>query len=359
MAQASYNDKKILIVLLGALGDVTRGLSLAVRIKEAWPECQLCWAVEPKSREIVEALPQVDKVFVFDRPRGFKAYLQFVAELKREKFDLVLDLQRHLKSGFTSWSTGAAQRVGFNRRNAKEFNWLFNNQHIPAVENFSSKIEHYHLFGDLLGLPRAKPYRFGLSATVQQQEKIAAQIESISGVKQDGREFVALILGSTWPSRFWFSAQYQELIASLSKERKVCFLLVGGPSEAAFAEEVAQGFAKDLVVNLVSKTSLGDLLAVFAISDLAIGSDSGPMHIAAAVGTPVISLWGSTSPLRSAPYGNEDLVLQSPVACAPCYRKNCPGLATLCMSEIPSKAVFALANSRLAANTKQINQNSK
>ena len=349
------NNQKVLIVLLGALGDVTRGLSMAVRIKEAWPECHLSWAVEPKSRDMVEALGCVDKVFVFDRPRGFKAYLSFIKELRQEKFDLVLDMQRHFKSGVTSWSTKAKRRIGFNRKNAKEFNWLFNTEYISAVDNFSAKIEHYHLFGDLLNLPRGESHNFGLQASAKEIGKIKNLVASSGcSVDSNGRVFVGLILGSTWPSRFWYASHYRELIAELSQKHKVTFLLLGGPSEAEFAEDVEQGFDNDLVVNLVGKTSVRDLISVFSISTIAIGSDSGPMHIAAAMKIPVISLWGSTSPLRSAPYGSEDLVLQSPVACAGCYKKICPGLATLCMSEIPSKAVSSIASAKIAAETENI-----
>lgn len=354
----SYNKKKILIVLLGALGDVTRGLSLAVRIKEAWPDCHLSWAVEPKSREIVEALPHVDKVFVFDRPRGFKAYLSFIAELRREKFDLVLDLQRHLKSGVTSWSTGAATRVGFHRANANEFNWIFNNQHITRVEHRSAKIDHYHLFGDLLGLPPMSPYRFGLKATAAETEKVRSLVaQQRAAALPKGTAVVALLVGSTWSSKFWFAQRYREVIEQLSSEHKVVFVLIGAPNERGFADEIAQGFSEDLVVNLAGKTSVRDLIAVFEQTDLAIGSDSGPMHIAAAVGIPVVSVWGATDPRRSGPYGNEKWLVKSQVACSPCYKRVCPGLGTLCMSEIPSKAVSSIASAIISTPQPPVKHN--
>ena len=96
--------RKILIVLLGASGDVVRGLSLALRIKKHSPGVELCWAVEPRSQSLVEDHPAIDKVIVFDRPGGVRAFFGFLRQLRSERFDLVLDLQRHLKSGIASWS---------------------------------------------------------------------------------------------------------------------------------------------------------------------------------------------------------------------------------------------------------------
>ena len=164
--------QKILVVLYGAIGDVIRALPLAVRIKAAWPASSLTWAVEPPSRDLVTAHPAVDRVLLFDRPKGRPEAIRFLRQLRGERFDLVLDLQRHLKSGLTSFSTRAPRRIGFNPRNAKEFNWIFNTNYIPAVKNFSLKIEHYQLFGDVLGIPRLDPLQFGLEPTEEQKSKI-------------------------------------------------------------------------------------------------------------------------------------------------------------------------------------------
>ena len=120
------STRRILIVLMGAIGDVTRGLPIAVRIKRSWPDSQISWAVEPLSAPLVTGHPAIDRVVVFDRKRGIAGYRNLIAELRTESYDLVLDMQRHFKSGMTSLLSGGKVRVGFHRRNAKEFNWLFN-----------------------------------------------------------------------------------------------------------------------------------------------------------------------------------------------------------------------------------------
>lgn len=332
--------KRVLIVLFGAIGDVTRALPLAVRLKRAWPECHLTWAVEPLSRSLVEGHPSIDEVIVFQRKEGLPGYLRFRQDLRsRAAFDLTLDLQRHLKSGFTSWSSRAPRRIGFHRRNSKEFNFLFQTETIRAVDNWTQKIGHYQLFGDALGLPAVEPLDFGLHPTSEEQDKVRTLLEPLRNVPQNRR--LAFILGSSWPSRFWLAERYREVAEELARSNGTRVVLIGGESEREIAEQVEASLPEVPVLNLVGKTSLRDLIALFSEMGAVVGSDSGPMHIAAAVGAPVVSLWGSTSPLRSAPYRSEDLVLQSAVGCSPCYRKNCPGLGRLCMSDIPAAAVIA------------------
>jgi heptosyltransferase I len=336
---------KILIVLLGAIGDVTRGLSLAVRIKKNFPSATIHWAVEPKSKQILQENSGIDEIKVFDRPRGLLGYLDFIKGLRAERYDLVLDLQRHLKSGATSFLTGAEIRVGFNRKNAKEFNWLFNNRHIPAVANFSAKIEHYQMFGDLLGLPANKSGKlldFGFIDDDQAKNKIAEQLKSqAASIGIDNfvsKKTVALILGSSWLSRLWPVQYYIDLILLLKKKYNLNCVLVGGPAESNYAKQIKEGCAVP-VVDFVAKTSLRELVELFRLCAFAFGPDSGPMHIAAAAGCRVISIWGATSALRSAPYRNEDLLVESALGCAACYQRRCPGLDNLCMKEITPSVV--------------------
>lgn len=341
----SERPEKVLIVLLGAIGDVTRALPLAVRIKECWPKVLLGWAVEPKSYGVVSGHSAIDKVFLFERNQGFKAYMRFIRELRRQRFDLVLDLQRHLKSGVTSVLSGASRRIGFHRRNSKEGNWLFNNAHIERVETFSPKILQYQKFGDYLHLPKMEVLQFGWEISSRSR---AAAADIIAQLSQDQTSavppvdrHVALILGSSWPSRFWPTSCFRELIDEMYKRWGLVSTLIGGSGERQQGLELSEQGNGSKVINLVERTSLDQLRSVFLTTRLAIGSDSGPMHIAAAMGIPVISLWGSTSPLRSAPYRNEGRVLQSALACSPCYRRVCPGLDNLCMRSIPVSAVLA------------------
>jgi lipopolysaccharide heptosyltransferase II len=347
----------ILIVLHGAIGDVTRALTLAVRIKKHWPACRITWAVEPKAAAIVSGHPAIDDVVVFDRPKGFGAYVRFVRELRRHHYDLVLDLQRHFKSGVTSYLSGAKRRLGFHRRNARELNWLFQTERIRFFDDSTPKIWHYQKFGDYLGLPEEAQLSFGLDVTAadcRRAEELLREASVEAGVElAPMRRRVALIIAGTWASRRWPVQRFCELASELYERHGVVCFMVGSDSEVAYANALRLRAGKTPVASLVGKTTLRELVAVLANVKVAVGADSGPMHLAAAVGTKAVSLWGPTDPVRTGPYQNEATVLQSPIGCAPCYRRICPGLNSLCMFDIPAEAVLMLLKAIMEADTEK------
>ena len=139
-------NARILIVLLGSIGDVVRGLAVASALKKALPQSHISWVVEPKSYEIVKLNAAIDKIFLFQRHLGLKGFVQVIREIQSQSFDITLDLQRHLKSGVLSYLSKSARRIGFHRRDAKEFNWLFNTEQIPFLGSSTSKLDHYLSF---------------------------------------------------------------------------------------------------------------------------------------------------------------------------------------------------------------------
>ncbi len=141
----------ILIILMGSLGDVARGLCLVCQIKANLPQSRVTWLVEPKWSELVRLNRQIDRVIIFKRAWRLSAVWQLFKDLRQDHFDITLDLQRILKSGFFSLLSGARRRIGFNRRNAKEFNWIFNNEHIGYFSDDLPKIRHYLKFTEHLG----------------------------------------------------------------------------------------------------------------------------------------------------------------------------------------------------------------
>ena len=330
-----HTPDKILIVLHGAIGDVTRALPMVSRIRLHWPDTEIHWAVEPASKGILDSYRHVDRIIVFNRRGGFSAFLSFIKELRQEKYPLVLDLQRHFKSGLTSFLTGAPKRLGFNRKGSRELNWLFSNLKIEPVEKYSSKTEQFQKFGDSLELPKDENFDFGLQYKLSEANSfLEAELEASTD-----RQFVGLILGSSWPSRFWLPEYYSDLICLLNEKFGFKAVLIGGPGEKIFASDILTKIPESYSLDLVAKTSLSELPWIFSKMKFAIGSDSGPMHIAAAAGIPVISFWGATSPLRSSPWGSEEFILESNTPCAPCYKKNCPGLDMICMKSIKPEAV--------------------
>lgn len=336
------SGQRVLFILFGAIGDVTRALPLLCRIRKGLPEAHLAWAVEPLSRPLVNEHPALDEVILFDRARGAPAFVSFLRSVRRARFDLALDLGRHLKSGVTSLATGAPRRVGFNRVNSREGNWRFQTETIPPQEHYSSKLEQYLQFADQLGVP-GDGIEFGLVTAEPVQKRVRRLLANVP------RPFAVYVLGSSCSSRRWFPDRTAQAAARLLQERELAPVLVGTAADQAFAASVQSYLARLEVpfADLVGKTSLQDLVAVLREAHLVVTPDSGSMHLAAAVGTPVVSLWGATSAGRSAPYGSEQATLTGDAACAPCYLKECP-IGRVCMEAIGTSDVLRAAEARLA-----------
>ena len=335
---------RILIVLHGAIGDVVRAMPLAMRVRRGYPHARITWAVEPAAAPLLERHPAIDEQLVFRRELGAAAFARFLGQVRRRRFDLALDLQRHLKSGVVSRASGAPRRIGFHRSNTKEGNWLFNSETIAPQPHWSLKLRQYLAFADALGLP-ASPIEFGLALAGDEDARVESLLEAVDG------PYVAAFVGSTWESRGWFPDRTAAVLSALRERHGLAAVLLGAPgADEAFAREVAAHAQKSGVtnyLNLAGRTTLRDLIGILGRARAAFGPDSGPMHIAAAVGTPVVSLWGATSPLRSAPYGAEDLALVGRVACQPCYLRRCP-IGRVCMAEIGAESVVAALERGLA-----------
>ena len=325
-----FDAKKILIILHGSIGDVTRALPLARIIRDGYPGAHLAWAVEPPSLPLVARSAVVDEILVFDRRRWWRDWLPFLERVRARRFDLVLDLQRHFKSGVISRWSGAPVRLGFNRLDSKELNWLFNSDFIPAVGEGGSKLTHYLKFAEYLGLDASRvDWTFQLTAEENRNvDKYLAALRS---------DFAALFVSSRWESKRWFPAQAAECARIISERHNCDVVLLGGKEDRAIAGEIWRGTGGP-VTNLVGKTSLPEALGIITRARFAVGPDTGLMHIAAAVGTPVVSLWGATSPIWTGPHNFQDLVIQGKAPCVPCQRRKCP-IGRICMQSIDIETI--------------------
>ena len=330
----------ILIVLMGSLGDVVRGLGIVAHLKAGYPDCRITWLVEPKCADLVSLHPGIDHIIVFRRAWSFKALWDLYRQLRQYHFDITLDLQRHFKSGFFSMLSHSQQRIGFHRKDSKEFNWLFNNVHIEYGNNERSKLDHYFKFTQYLGLDDPARVNFGIS-TWDGRKHLPHALTDLDGA------FISIVLGSRWESKNWHEKGYIHLIqrilanealglpgkaSGLPKEARVA--MIGDATQAAAAREISDHIKNKALIDLVGRTSLLELAAVLKSSAAVVGSDSGPGHLAAAMGTAYISLFGPTSPERTAPRGCEDLVVQTQLDCRPCYQKQCPLQTRQCMVDI-------------------------
>jgi lipopolysaccharide heptosyltransferase II len=317
--------QRILIVLHGSIGDVTRALPLADLLRKKFPQAFLAWSIEPLCFPLLQQNPAIDEIIVFDRAHDWRKAHGFLARVRRGKFDLVLDLQRIFKSGFISWWSGSAMRIGFHRRDAKELNWIFNNRHIPACGDGIPKLEHYLKFADYLGIERC-PLEWDFHLTADER----ASVDRLLG--QDSRAFAVLFVGTRWESKQWFPAQIAQCADRLQRRHGLDVVLLGAQDDLDLANE-ACALSGVRLINLVGRTSLREAIGIIQRARLAVGPDTGLMHIAAAVKTPVISLWGATRPERTGPHGFARLVIQGAAPCVPCGRRECT-IGRLCMRSI-------------------------
>jgi ADP-heptose:LPS heptosyltransferase len=327
--------RRVLIVLTGAIGDVIRALPLLWRIRRAWPDAYVGWAIEPKSEPILRGHPWVDKLIIYDRRYAPWSFIPFLGRIRSEHFDLVLDLQRHLKSGLISILSGASERLGFAPANSKEFNHLFSTRNIAAQPPKRLKLLQYQAFGDALDLPAA-PIEFGLELLPAEDDHARGLLAGVP------RPILGVILGSSWPSRIYFPESIAEVIRGLAVSVEgspgLFPVLLGDRNEQELAASVIDHLTQTASLDLTGRTSLRDLVRIFGECSVAFGPDSGPMHLAAAVGCPVVSLWGSTSPERSAPWGFADFAIGAEIPCHACYLRECP-IGRECMRRLAPETI--------------------
>ena len=328
---------RLLIVLTGALGDVVRALPLLGRIRRTRPESWIGWVVEPAAAPLLAGHPWLDEVLVFDRPAGLRAVPTFLSRLRAGAYDVALDLGRSAKTALFARCSGAPLRLGFHRRDGREGSWLAANRRLPPQGPGRSKLLQFLAFADLLGLPPA-PVDFGLAAT---PAELADADRLLAGLAEP---LVAACVGSSCPSRRWFPERTATVIERLAARRGASAVLLGSGADAPFATLVRRHAAT--ARDLTGRTSLRQLLAVLTRVRVVFGPDSGALHLAAALGKPVVSLWGATSAERSAPLGSEALAIRGAAPCAPCFLRACP-IGRLCMREIPTDRVLATVDAAL------------
>ncbi|MBU0992777.1 MAG: glycosyltransferase family 9 protein [Proteobacteria bacterium] len=295
----------ILFIKLGALGDVINTLPLAIRLKKHM-DARIHWLVAPLSYPLVSEHPDVDRVILFDKKKWRTSLAQVRQELKKEPFDMVLDLQRIFKSGLFAMSARAKRRIGFDRKRCKEMTHLFPFERIPSADPLAHMLDQYLEFGTYLGVT---------------DPEITWNIPVKGQVPFDLPEnYVVLNIGATKPANRW----HPECFAELSEKIRNAFgfdcVLTGGPEDSGMARTISD-MAKGRATNLVGKTTLHELKEVLFASKAVVSCDTGPMHFAVALGKKVVALFGPSDPRRTGPYKGH--VIQKNLSCCPCNAKTC------------------------------------
>ena len=287
----------LLLVMLSALGDAVHVLPVVNALRRSWPRTRISWVIQPVPHRLVAHHPAVDEFIVFRRRRGvdaWKSYGELADAFRGRGFDLLLALQVYLKAGLITAQAPAKVKLGFDRRRARDLNWMFTTHRIPPRPTGHVQ-DQYFEFLEWLGID-PEPIAWGLGPTATERE---AQRAFFAGLD---RPACAIVVGTSKPVKNWSAEGYAHVVDELAGRHGLQPMIVGGPStaERGLAERIAS------LASHPPRIELGDdarrLVWLLDGSALVVSPDTGPLHIARALEVPVVGLYGYTNPKRYGPY---------------------------------------------------------
>jgi ADP-heptose:LPS heptosyltransferase len=265
---------------------------------------------------LIEGHPQLDEVILFDRnrfsnawrsPKSYREFRAFYRSLREHEFDLTIDLQGLFRSGWLSWQTRAPLRIG--STNVREFGGIFCTHLAPAGPRPRHAVDRNLAIAEFLGLGNS-PVEF-VFPTDENDRRFVERL-----VPRDLR-FAVLLPTTNWETKRWPVESFASLVKPLMDRFGLQSVLAGGADAVGLADEMPG------VINLAGKTNLRQLVALLERAELVIGPDTGPMHIAAALNRPLVTMFGPTDPLETGPYGRMDAVVRLDIPCRGCYSRTC------------------------------------
>lgn len=340
------SPKKILIVRTDRIGDVLLSTPVIKVLRDNFPSAHIAVMVSPYARDILEGNPHLDEVIIYDKDsqhRSWKTSMRFAGSLREKKFDLAIILHPTNRAHLITFFAGIPRRVGYDRK----LGFLLTDR-IKHRKQLGEKHElEYSL--DLIRYLGIEPKdKTTFMPIKSESEKWVGLILGQAGIKETDR-LLAVHPGASCISKLWPTERFAEIADRMADKYGFKILIVAGPNDANLAGKVAGGIHCK-AVNLAGKTSVSQLASVFKRCSLLISNDSGPVHIAAAVGTPVIAIFGRNqkglSPRRWGPIGEKSHFLHTENGCLECLAHNCTrGFA--CIMAISVEEVLKTAESIL------------
>ena len=325
-----------LIVRLGALGDVVHAIPVVAALREAHPGARIGWIVHPRFAPLLHLVEGLDHVYPLERRSGAHA----IRDVRKDRYDVCLDLQGLIKSAAVARFSGARRVIGFSR---------------PLLRESAAALAYTESGGDggghvidknlslltLLGADtRARRFPLRIPET-----PVVSCTREILGVGRDG-PFALLNPGAAWPNKRWPPERFGVVARQLRERLGLRSAVLWGPDEATLAAAVAR--ASGDAARMAPQTTMVEMLALAQASSVLVSGDTGPLHLAAAVGTPVVGLYGPTPPGRNGPWDPRDTVVSSHASCACVFKRQCTA-RTWCLEQVTADAVTAAVISRLGA----------
>lgn len=330
------NEKRILVIKVGALGDVIlAGPSLRM-IRKKFPSAHLSLLVDSRFVPVVANCPYLNDVIPFDRTkaRSWPWLARFAKRIRREGFDISVDFQNTKRTHFLAFLAGIPKRYGFRRG---IFGWLLNHSDL-TFERPDSPIRHQFRILSRLGINR-------LEEDLELWPDPESDVEVLGWFQENGfspdEKTVGLAIGSSprWPTKRWPLEYYAELSRRLVKELGAQVVLIGSKEDQPLAEGINQD--SRFVLNFVGRTSIRNLVSLVKQVRVLVTGDTAPLHVAKALGVRAVALFGPTDPRRHLPPGNGTTVLMRRLPCQPCYKGTCYYSETLaCLKRIEVDEVF-------------------
>jgi len=350
---------RILIIKPSALGDVATTLPLLCDVRAAHPDSQIDWLIQPSFAPLIEGHDAINDIIPFDRkqlaswwwkPSAFMAFRRLIRQLRVNRYDAVIDAQGLLRSAFFTWVTRAPMRIGFGLAREGAATAYTHKVYLPEGGLKMVAVDRMRALGRPLGTtPEGSPeFRVPISPAAR---KRAADM--LSSAMSDP---VVILPGARWDTKRWPLERFAEIAQRLLDDGEHV-LLMGSPDEKSLCDHLAKEIENrkskiENLTNLAGQTDIALMTALLARAKLVIGNDSGPLHIAVALGKQIVGLYGPTSPEFVGPFGQMQNVLRHDVPCHPCRRRECGHHS--CMQGLTVELVWEKSASRVRNESDQM-----
>ena len=322
----------ILIIKLSAIGDVIHTLPALNAIRSAYPTALITWLIEEAAAPLIIGHPALDRIIVSRRKSWIRDIRKgkwksviceatgLVRTLRDTAYDFVFDFQALLKSGVLVAVTRGSRKIGFGRgMEHQEHSYLFLNERVAPVDMNCHAILRNLMMLDAAGMhSRDITYRLPIHDA---DRKAVNRLLSLEGI-MNARPLICINPVAKWTTKLWPNARFAELADRLSETYRIIPVFTGAPEDKETVQDILSRM-KSSAADLTGKTSLKTLAALYDTADLLISTDTGPMHLGAAVNTPVVALFGPTAPWRTGPMGDNHQVIRASLPCSPCFKRQC------------------------------------
>jgi heptosyltransferase-1 len=300
------NFKNILIAKPSSLGDIVLALPALRALRLSFPEAKISWLIRPEFAELIENHPYLNGIITFDRkllgkawfhPGAFGALMSLIRKLRRSKFDIIFDFQGLFRTASLAWLSGCKLRFGM--ANAREFATFFYTNKVPQNIECIHMVDYY-----LKIIQAAGASDFGVEFVFPQNAAAEDSVGKLRASHRIEKNYAVLIPGSAHQDKCWPPERFAQVAAKISSQYHLSIVATGSASETAIVEKIQEKAAVP-IVSLAGQTSLGELVALLKGATLVVSNDTGPGHIAAALGVPLVLMFGRANPIRLEPYGRK------------------------------------------------------